>query len=172
LIAAIRKLALRFLLAVIAHSSAERKAWGKAMLRELDFVESEWQGLVWALGSAGVLLRYAFPDGVRALLAKGAGLWQQPSLRGILGKAAELAIGIAVSAGVSGASVYGLRLFPGWHAQEKAWAQCLAVLFIPETIFVCGVVLLWWRRRVVAKGILVGALTLLTHFVMYMTTHE
>jgi hypothetical protein len=50
-------------------------------------------------------------------------------------------------------------------------AQCLAVIFVPETIFVSGAVVLWWRRRVVAKGILLGALTLLTHFVMYVTTH-
>lgn len=176
MIARVRKLALRFLLAVINHSSADRKDWGTAMLRELDFVQTDWEALVWALGSAGVLLRYSIPDRVRSLVSKGVGLWQQQSLETICGKAVEFTIGLLVSAGVLFGSVYGLRglaplLFPGWHVEDSAWAQCFAVVFVPETIFVSGAVVLWWRRRVVAKGILLGALTLLTHFVMYVTTH-
>ena len=174
--AIIRKLALRFLLAVMAHSSADRKEWGNAMLRELDFVETDWEGLIWVLGSAVVLLRYAVPDSVRALVAKGVGLWQQQSLQRMLGNAFELTIGLLVSAGVLFGSVYGLRflaplLFPDWHVEDRSWAQCLAVIFVPEAIFASGAVVLWWRRRVVAKGILLGALTLLAHFVVYVTTH-
>lgn len=146
------------------------------MLRELDFVETDWEGLVWVLGSAGVLLRYSIQDSVRAVVCKGVGLWQQQSPQRMLGKAAELTIGLLVSAGVLFGCVYGLRslaplLFPGWHLENRAWAQCLAVVFIPEAIFASGAVVLWWRRRVMAKGILLGALTLLTHFVVYFTTH-
>lgn len=176
MIAIIRKLALRFLLAVIAYSSANRKEWGNAMIRELDFAETDRERLVWLLGSAGVLLRYSIRDRVRALVAESIGLWQKQSLQAQLEKAVELTMGLLVSAGVLFGSVYGLKflapvLFPGWHVESRAWAQCLAVVFIPEAIFASGAVVLWWRRRVVAEGILLGALTLLTHFVVYVTTH-
>lgn len=146
------------------------------MIREQDFAETDWEGLVWVLGSAGALLGYSIRDRVRALVAGGIGLWQRPSLQTKLEKAVELTMGLLVSAGVLFASIYGLKflapvLFPGWHVENRAWAQCLAVVFIPEAIFASGAVVLWWRRRVVAEGILLGALTLLTHFFVYVTRH-
>ena len=32
-------------------SSDESREWASAMLRELDFVDSDWEALLWALGS-------------------------------------------------------------------------------------------------------------------------
>jgi di/tricarboxylate transporter len=32
--------------------------WAKAMLRELDFIESDWTALVWSIGSTRILLKY------------------------------------------------------------------------------------------------------------------
>ena len=39
--------------AVIRRASPAARQWGTAMQREMDFIESDWAALFWALGSAG-----------------------------------------------------------------------------------------------------------------------
>src|SRR5258708_31752115 len=48
---AARKLATALLNAAVRHSPAETRSWGEAMIRELEFVESDWVALRWAAGS-------------------------------------------------------------------------------------------------------------------------
>jgi hypothetical protein len=45
---AIRRLASRLLSGVVRQVSSDTQEWGNAMLRELDFIESDWIALLWA----------------------------------------------------------------------------------------------------------------------------
>jgi hypothetical protein len=54
----IRRLASVILAASVRWASPEVREWGKAMLREMDFVEGDWAALFWALGSATALFRH------------------------------------------------------------------------------------------------------------------
>ena len=53
----IRRLAAAILGFAIRHSASESQDWGKAMRREMDFVENDWAALRWALGSVSAILR-------------------------------------------------------------------------------------------------------------------
>jgi hypothetical protein len=48
----IRSFAVRTLDAVIRRAPPEIREWGTAMLREMDYIESDWEALAWALGGA------------------------------------------------------------------------------------------------------------------------
>ncbi|MGA2905924.1 MAG: hypothetical protein ABSD98_19025, partial [Candidatus Korobacteraceae bacterium] len=50
-----RSLALRILNAAIRFAPVGAGEWAKAMLCEIDFIESDWTALSWALGSARTL---------------------------------------------------------------------------------------------------------------------
>jgi hypothetical protein len=52
----LRKLAARTLIAVIRRARPEAREWAIAMLREMDFIESDWAALFWAMGSAKSIL--------------------------------------------------------------------------------------------------------------------
>jgi len=54
----IRRLASAILTAAVRRASPGVREWGNAMLREMDFVESDWDALFWALGSATALFKY------------------------------------------------------------------------------------------------------------------
>jgi hypothetical protein len=53
----IRPFASAILRAAILRASPEGQQWGRAMLREMDFVEGDWAALRWAIGSVLSLLR-------------------------------------------------------------------------------------------------------------------
>jgi hypothetical protein len=54
----IRRLASAILTAAVRRASPGIREWGTAMLREMDFVESDWAALLWALGSVAALLKH------------------------------------------------------------------------------------------------------------------
>ena len=54
----IRRFASAILTAAVRRTSPQVRAWGEAMLREMDFVESDWAALFWAFGSAIALFRH------------------------------------------------------------------------------------------------------------------
>jgi hypothetical protein len=54
----IRGLASTILTAAVRRASPPMREWGSAMLREMDFVESDWAALRWALGVVAVLLKH------------------------------------------------------------------------------------------------------------------
>jgi hypothetical protein len=56
---AIRRFASRLLSVTVRYSSRESRNWGNAMLREMDFAESDWTALFWALGSTTALCRHS-----------------------------------------------------------------------------------------------------------------
>lgn len=47
----IRKWATRMLEAAIKQAGPRAREWGEAMRREMDFIESDWDALLWAMGS-------------------------------------------------------------------------------------------------------------------------
>lgn len=65
--APLRHAAAALLESAISIAPPEVRAWGEAMRGELDYVESAWSALMWALGSASVLVRRA----LRSLLLPG-----------------------------------------------------------------------------------------------------
>jgi len=146
------------------------------MLRELDFVESDWAAVLWALGSMRAIFRHAVPRSLRDWLAKHAAREGERTPKGMARKAAGLASGVFISGGVLAACIFGLSMLsslfvPEWQLNQRAWAQWLALLGIPETIFLITAVVLWRKRRTVAAGILLGAVTLITHVIVHIATH-
>ena len=47
----IRKFAKGALRAAVRRAAPAVREWGEAMLREMDFIESDWEALLWAIGS-------------------------------------------------------------------------------------------------------------------------
>jgi hypothetical protein len=62
----VRRFASKVLRVVIRHASDESRDWANAMLRELDFIESDWAALLWALGSTTAISRHGVPRGLKA----------------------------------------------------------------------------------------------------------
>src|SRR5277367_1976780 len=52
-----RKIAVWLLRAVLRYSADESREWASAMLQELEFIEGDWEALVWALGSTTAIFR-------------------------------------------------------------------------------------------------------------------
>jgi hypothetical protein len=170
----VRRLAAKLLRIVIRHSSGESQDWANAMLRELDFIESDWAALLWALGSTTAIFRHCLPRGLKAWFGK---LFvQQGELKNIGKQAAGVVSGAVIAVGILAVSAFGLVrlslfLFPTWDVGRVPWAQWLAVIAIPETIFIVAALALWRKRRSMAAGIVLSAIVLFTHFIVHVATH-
>ena len=62
-------------------------------------------------------------------------------------------------------------LFPGLGHSNSSWVYWLAVMAIPEAIFVVATVLLWRKRGPVAAGILATGLVMALHVAVHFTLH-
>lgn len=60
-------------------------------------------------------------------------------------------------------------LYPTWDLGPMPW--WVAMIGIPEVIFIAAAVGLWRKRRSMAVGILLSAVTLVTHFIIHVATH-
>jgi hypothetical protein len=159
-----RKLAARLLGVVLRLAPPESRDWALAMLRELDFVEGEWAALFWALGSTTAILRQS---------ARGWRAWLNGETKKEAGmndtgkKALGAGLGILSALALVGCEFAVLRiageLFPGVGFLHSRWAYWLAVLAIPEAIFVTATVLLWKKKGPVAAGILATGLVMALH---------
>lgn len=172
----VRTFASKLLRAVVRHSSAESQDWANAMLRELDFIESDWAALLWALGSTTAIFRHCVPRELKARVGKLFAQQGEPILKNIGKQAAGVVSGAVIAAGVLVACAFGLVrvslfLFPSWDVERTPWAQWLTVIAIPETIFIVAAFALWRRRRSMAAGIVLSAIMLFTHFVIHVATH-
>jgi hypothetical protein len=169
---ATRKFAARLLRFVIRHSPHETQAWGNAMLRELDFIESDWAALLWALGSTTAIFRQSG----RAIAAKFGKLNHQKeaaAMNNIGKRAAGFAAGITVGAVFIVIAVIFVHLLlqsvVALHSRPMPWF--LASAAIVEAIFFYAVAKQWGKRRPMAVGILLSALVLGTHVIIHVTTH-
>jgi hypothetical protein len=171
--AAIRKLASRLLRAVARHSSSATQDWANAMFRELDFVESDWAALFWALGSAAAIFRHSVPRALRAWLEKRRDPSEGSPKESIGKKAAGVTAGIVIVVAVTSLAFVLVRqlfyAFPAWDLGSMPW--WVGMIVIPEMIFVVAAVVLWRKRKSMATGILLSAIVLAVHFVVHVATH-
>jgi hypothetical protein len=148
----------------------ESRDWAQATLRELDFIENDWAALFWALGSAAAILRHA--------ASAWRGWFKSTTKEGKMtttGKRA-IAVGLGVLSALAlvGCALAGLRvisiLFPG--LEHWPWAYWLAILAVPETIFVAATVMLWRKKGPVAAGILAMVLVVAMHVTVHLTLNQ
>jgi hypothetical protein len=171
---AARRLASRLLRAVIRHASAECRDWANAMLRELDFIESDWAALFWAMGSTTAILRYSSCD-LMTWFKKYSGYEEELTMKDLGKKIAGLLLGVAMAIALTfcafGLLQLSLHFFPVLEFGGVPWAAWVTVFAIPETIFIVGAVKLWQKKRPMALGILLSAIIFATHFVMHLVSH-
>lgn len=164
-----RRLAVRLLSAVVRHAPDDSRDWASAMLRELDFIEGDWAALWWALGSTTVILRRA--ASVWRLRFKNKTMEGRMNNKGK--KALAVGLGVLSALALIGSGLATLRLvgvvFPG--LDHSPWAYWLAVMAIPEAIFVTATVLLWRKKGPVAAGILAMVLVVALHVAVHLTLH-
>jgi hypothetical protein len=169
-----RRLASRLLRAVARQVPPDSPDSAKAMLRELDFVENDGGALCWALGSTTAIFRYSLPPALKTWFAKGSRNEEGRRRKDAARKAARIACGVAIAAGVA-LGAFGLLpllfyFFPAWDlGPVPGW---LAAIVVPELIFIVGFVALWRKKRHLAFGILLLAITRATHFLVHIATHR
>ena len=171
-----RRFASALLGVVTRRLSPESRGWGQAMLRELDFVESDWAAFAWALGSTVALCRYSGPRQIRRQLEKQFGRGKESTLKTIGQKAAGLLTGVLIAGAFLAVCVIGLvrfhpSLFAGPFSAQAILIEWLILLVIPETAFVIGAISLWQKRRSTAAGLLLAGMILISHVIIHVTTH-
>ena len=174
---AVRKFAVMLLGAVARNSQRESQCWGNAMLREVDFIDSDWASLWWALGGTTAVLKHSLAITARSWVRKQIDHRGDWTLKNGGKKVARLASGVAISAGLLAVSIVGVarllsavisaRTFEHLH-----WLGWLPILVIPEGIFAIAAFALWRKRRDIARGIVLGAVVLAVHVIVHMTTHK
>ena len=163
-----RRLAARLLETLVRLAPAESRDWAMAMLRELDFIEGEWDSFFWAMGSAAVILRHA---------ATAPWAWLKRQTKEGIGmnnsgkKVVGVSIGVFSALMLAGCAMATLRiagiLFPRLELENSGWFDWLGVLAIPETIFIVATVLLWRKRGPIAAGILATVLVMALHVAVH-----
>lgn len=166
-----RKLAAALLHAVARHAPESSRAWADAVLRELDFIESDREALFWAIGSTAAVFRHSL-RGICAqfnhyLQRKEAQIMKNPG-KIIGGLAAGIGIALAFALCVTALHLLSVYFFPGLEHQRIPWMTWLTIFLMPEAVFIAGIVFLWQRKRKpMAIGVLLCAMALATHFVMH-----
>jgi hypothetical protein len=144
------------------------------MLGELDFIESDWAALFWALGSTSAIFKHSVPRAFRAWLRNWSTKEEGPTLKNIRTNAAGtlsgILIAVAVLVGAFGLVRLLFVLFPGSDMKQLQWAELLGVIVVPEAIFILAAWALWRKRRSLAVGITMAAVTLVAHVVVHLTT--
>ena len=170
---ATRRLAAKLLRAVARLASSDGQDWANAMLRELDFIVSDWAALFWALGSTTAIFRHSVPRGLRSWLGprfdQKEGLMKESMGKKTVGVISGIVIALAVAGCAYGTVWLLFYLFPAWDLGPVPW--WLPMIVLPEIIFIVAAVALWRKRRFMAVGILLSAVTLGTHFIIHVTTH-
>jgi hypothetical protein len=174
-----RSLAEKLLRAMLRYAPEERRAWVAAMLRELDFVGGEWAALSWALGCTTVVFR----EWMRGWVVW---LWKRcADLLGIrrdeegkrMNSTGKNTLGVLAGIGLALALGVGAFLLRNVIAdalltvgvQRTALSHILSVILPTELIVIGAAVLLWRRRRAaVAIGLLVPAVLMGAHVVMFL----
>jgi hypothetical protein len=167
----LRKIGTALLRAVVRHSPPESREWASAMLRELDFIESDWAALFWALGSTTAVFRHIG----RELLALFEGKFEikegsvNDNQKRVLGTMMGVGIGFLLAVGGFVLLLVLLHLISD-PARMPFPAQ-LAIVGVPEIIFAVIAIKLWRKRRPIAVGVLATAILLAAHVVTHVATH-
>jgi hypothetical protein len=167
----LRRLAVRWLEAIVRNAPPPCREWASAMLRELDFIESDWAALLWAIGSMASISRHW----LRVWRVWMRGREEEPTMKDTAMKVAGVLLGVLIAVAVMAAGAFGVhgvlfRFFPALEHQGVPWPVWVIALVL-EALLVVGTVKLWQKRRPMAVGILLAAAVFGTHFVMHIATH-
>lgn len=158
-----RRWATRLLHFTRDHSSDNSREWAEAMLRELDFIESDWAALFWALGSATAIFRQGgFVNGLRDKEGR-----VNQSGKNAIGVVSGIGIGLAVAAAVIALRMMWYQYFPDPQAGVVPWRLLLLVFALPEVIFAATAIALWQKRRPMAVGVLLMAVGAAVHLAIH-----
>jgi hypothetical protein len=165
-----RRLAEKLLAAIVSLAPSGSRDWAQAMLRELDFIRGDWAALFWALGSAAAICRHV-AGGWRSWFKRRT--TNEVKLMNSTGKRA-LGVGMgALSALMLVGCTFALLritdlMFPAMGIAHKEWTHWLAVIVIPDAIFIVAAIALWKRKGPVAAGILTAGLMMALHLVVHL----
>jgi hypothetical protein len=157
---AIRGLAHWIMQRALRCSRAENDEWAQAMLHEMDFIESDWAALWWALGCTTAIWRQAARAASRRLWihrrTKEAGMNENGN------KAVDFLSGVGLALGVAAVALGVLFVmfsyFPFMQDHHVGqWFHYGIGIFIPEMVFIVSTIALWRKRRPMAVGILLVA---------------
>lgn len=164
-----RRLAHRLLQAFVELAPASSGDWAQAMLRELDFIRDDWAALYWALGSIAALCRHVV-SGWRSWF-KVSSSGEESGVNSTGKKAVGVGMGAFCALTLVGCAFGILRaldlVFPQMGIAHMEWTHWLAVLIIPETIFIIAAVALWRKKGPVAAGILTIGLLMAVHIAVH-----
>ena len=141
------------------------------MVREMDFVESDWSAARWALGSTTALCRYSLAQQWKALLQRSDGTW---SLKGLAKKTQAMLSGMVAAAVVLAACalLFSSLLHASWFNPAHAkLADRLLIVVVPEVLYLAGAVALWRQKKAIALGVLAVGAILIAHAVVHFVTH-
>jgi hypothetical protein len=168
----LRRIATGLLRAVLRSSPDESREWANAMLQELEFIESDWEVLFWALGGTTAICTH---------LRGRSWVWlgrQFGYEEGRMNDFQKRAVGVVSGIGIAAAVTICFMVFVHGSAHifgftDSPWMMKFAIVmaWVMEALFVGAVIALWRKRRPMAVGILLTAIMLGTHFAMYMSTH-
>ena len=166
-----RKIATGLLRAAMRFSSAESREWASAMLRELDFVESDWAALFWALGSTTAIFRHSSRE-LLASFGNKLGIKEEKvndNQKRVLGVMTGVGTGFLLAVGGFVLLLVVLHLISD-PARMPFPAQ-LTIVGVPEIIFAVIAIKLWRKRRPIAIGVLATAVLLAAHVVTHVANH-
>lgn len=141
-------------------------------MREVDFVESDWSALSWALGCTSALCRHSISQQLGKYLRKSSR--EAQSLKRAAERVPAVILGIAAAGAVLAVCILALStlMHASWFDPGLArLADRLLFVVLPEAMYVAGAVLLWRRRKSVALGILAAGAILMAHAVVHLATH-
>lgn len=165
---AVRNIARCALALVVRVCPKDSRSWGRAMLREMDYAESDWDALRWALGSTAAVCRYSLIQRLNhwhSVAAAGA-----VSLRRHTSWVVPLAFGVAAAAIVLAISAMALATLvqTSWlESSREKGAELLMVVAVPDAICALCAFLLWRVHKRVASGVLAAGVTLALHSIIY-----
>jgi len=161
----------RFLHVVVKHLPAESQPWGRAILREMDFIQSPWSLLSWSIGGACALFVYS----VRLQLST----FFQETLGDIKRSGPKQTIvgllwGLGIAGILLGSCVLGYSALLHIPRLQQRWDRVIdagLIFLLPEAAYLLAISQLWPRRRSAAIGILLAAAILFTHVVFHHVAH-
>jgi hypothetical protein len=174
-----RNLAARLLRALLRYAPPERRAWAEAMLREMEFIEPEWDALFWALGCTTVIFRECLGElalWIRTQLAQFFG-FRQIEEENNMNATGKKTLGFLSGMGIAlalGVVAYLLRyviadILKAFGIPPTMWSHILSVMLPTEIIVIGAAIVLWQRKRVaVAVGLLVPAVVMGGHVVLFL----
>lgn len=168
----LRRSAAALIKAVVRLAPEESRAWAEAMQRELDWIESDWEALLWAIGGTVATLRHAGAVWQAWLIQK---IRRENEMNKSENKATGIGLGVLSAVMLVACGAAGLRLvsilLPGLELDHARWAYWLAVMAIPEAIFVAATIALWRKSGPVAAGVLATVLGVGMHVAVHLSLH-